>query len=103
MSILRTAIACGAVLAAVSLPACGGGGEVGTGGSSTTSSSSTGAGGAFVTADHAPSPQVITFGGPVLKTPKIQAIVYASDPHAADIDAFLAEMAKTTYWAEATA
>ncbi|MFT3764420.1 MAG: hypothetical protein QM820_02715 [Minicystis sp.] len=112
MSILRSALAYGTLLCAFSLPACGGGGVTGTGGGSSSATGTgggdpgtggAGTGGGFMTAEHTALPKVITFGGPVLKTPKVQAIVYASDPKADDIDAFLAELAATSYWGEATA
>jgi hypothetical protein len=116
MSILRTASAYGSLLALVSVAACGGGGQTTTGGTTTGTSTATGAGGdtggagtggaggsGFMTAAHTPMPKVISLGGHVIKAPKVQAIIYASDPHAADIEAFLAELAATSFWGQATA
>ncbi len=47
-------------------------------------------------------PQVISLGGPVLTTPKLQPILYASDPSGSDILAFLQELASTSYWSQTT-
>jgi hypothetical protein len=97
------------------LAACGGGNETmtststGTGGHSTTGMTSTGGaggaggGGPFMTADHDPEPQVATFGGPVIASPKVQMIMWANDPFAADIDKFIAELKTTSTWHEQTA
>jgi hypothetical protein len=76
----------------------GGGGGVGGGG---VGGGGTG-GEAFMTAMHPAPPKVVSIGGKVLKTPKVVAITYTSDPHEADIDAFLNEAASTSYWAETT-
>ncbi len=48
-------------------------------------------------------PQVVNLGGPVLTTPKVQPIIYASDAGGGDIMAFLGELASTSYWGQATA
>jgi hypothetical protein len=92
------------VLFASLLAACSGGtGSPGSGGAAASASASTtgagsgGAGGSdvtggaapFVTAPHAALPQVVSYGGPVLYTPKVQVISYAADPDAADVDAFV--------------
>ncbi len=61
-----------------------------------------GAGGLFVPAAHPALPQVISLGGPVLATPKVQPLVSATDLHAADIEAFLTELTQTSYWAQTT-
>jgi hypothetical protein len=89
-----------AALATTILVACGGGDptNAGGGGAGTTA---TGTGGAVVPA-HPALPQVVNVGGPVLAQPKVQPIVYASDPHAAEIEAFLAELGKTSYWSDTT-
>jgi hypothetical protein len=58
--------------------------------------------GGFTPAPHPALPQVLALGGPVLATPKIQPILYASDTGASDIVAFLAELAATTYWSDVT-
>jgi len=100
------AIACTSIL----LAACGGGGE-------TMSSTSTGTGGThgaggmggaaggepFTPAAHDAEPQVVTLGGQVLKHPKVQIIAWASDPFAAEIDKFVAELQTTSTWSEQTA
>lgn len=90
------------------LAACGGGDDPGTGGASTTGGSSgatttatTGSNG-WVQGAHPPLPQVINLGGPVLASPKVRPIMYQSDGHAADIQAFLAELASTSYWGQTT-
>jgi hypothetical protein len=57
----------------------------------------------FTPAPHPDLPQVGTLGGPVLSTPKVRAILYTGDPHAADVDAFLREVASSSYWAATTA
>jgi hypothetical protein len=48
-------------------------------------------------------PQVVTLGGPVLTAPKILPIVYTGDSGAADVQAFLDELAQSPVWGEATA
>lgn len=87
-------------LAVSLLAACGGGDstQVGGGGSGTTTTT-TGAG----VPDHPALPQVVNVGGPVLAHPKVQLITYAGDPHAAELDKFLAELASTSYWGDTTA
>ena len=45
---------------------------------------------------------VLNLGGPVNTAPKVQLIAYASDPGLKDIEAFLQELTKTTYWSETT-
>jgi hypothetical protein len=47
-------------------------------------------------------PQVVPVGGPVLTVPKVQPILYASDPSGSDVLAFLQELASTSYWTETT-
>ena len=50
------------------------------------------------------SPQVENAGGPVLKSPRIVAVVFDGDPLAAELTAFVDEMgAHPDYWARATA
>jgi hypothetical protein len=70
----------------------GGGTGGGTGGSA----------GAFVPAAHPSLPVVLNLGGSVNATPKVQLIAYASDSGLPDIEAFLQELTKTTYWRETT-
>jgi hypothetical protein len=47
-------------------------------------------------------PQVVTLGGPVLASPKVLPIIYASDTGASDVLAFLQEISSTGYWSETT-
>jgi len=58
-----------------------------------------------VTGPHGAAPQVIDYGGTVLKTPKLQIISYASDPYAADVDAFAQELTavSASSWSAQTA
>ena len=70
----------------------GKGGSTGTGGSA----------GAFVPAAHPPLPVVVDVGGPVIAAPKVQLIAYASDSGLKDVEAFLQELTKTTYWSQTT-
>jgi hypothetical protein len=95
----------------------GAGGRTGTGGaagSGTGTGGAAGAGGAagspvdagpevsFTPAAHPDLPQVGTAGGPVLLTPKVRPIIYADDVGSADIQAFLQELAHTSYWTTVT-
>jgi hypothetical protein len=57
----------------------------------------------FVTAKHPALPQVVSYGGPVLTSPKIQPIAYFSDEGLADMNAFLQELEHGRYWTETTA
>jgi hypothetical protein len=68
--------------------------------STTTTSSGAGAGGAGQLAED--PPLVIDNGGSVLTTPKIQVIVYAEDPMAADSYAMVQELAATATWSQQT-
>jgi hypothetical protein len=61
-----------------------------------------GSAGAFAPAAHPPLPVVLNEGGPVNTAPKVQLIAYASDPGLTDIEAFLQELTKTTYWSQTT-
>jgi hypothetical protein len=54
-------------------------------------------------AEHAPFPQVLSAGGPVLNTPTIVPIFFANDPDQAQIEQFLMELATSTYWSATTA
>src|SRR5258706_6771022 len=49
----------------------------------------------FIPAAHPVLPQVGNQSGPVLVSPKVQPIIYASDTAAADIEAFLQELTRT--------
>src|SRR4051812_34337772 len=89
MPVSRTALACAAILSASSLLACSGGEDA------TTSAGGGGGSGPFVTAPHPEPAQVVTVGGAVLKSPKLQLIAYASDPFLPDVDAFIAELGTT--------
>ena len=82
----------------VLLLACACGGDE-TGGGGAAAGGGGGAGGVTALGSL---PQIIHLGGEVLAKPKVQPIVYASDPHAADIEAFVAELASTPYWSTVT-
>lgn len=81
-------------IAALSAAACGGD-ETGSGGGGA-------GGGGAPGAAHTPLPQVVSLGGKVLASPKVQPILYASDPHLADVTAFLAELASSPYFETVT-
>jgi hypothetical protein len=107
---------------ALVLTACGGGaaatssgqdaaastGDMGQAGGGALGADSGGMGGAtapdgpFVPAPHQPLPQVINSGGPVVAAPKVLPILYAGDPGASDVGAFLDELTRTAYWGETT-
>jgi len=55
-------------------------------------------GGAFQATAHPPLPQVVSLGGPVLTHPKVLPIMFAGDPGAADVQAFLNELAGSAAW-----
>jgi hypothetical protein len=57
----------------------------------------------FMPAPHPALPQVLTLGGSVLVSPKVQPIVYTSDTGAPDIEAFLQELTHSSYWSDTTA
>ncbi|HEY8040662.1 MAG TPA: hypothetical protein VIF15_12740 [Polyangiaceae bacterium] len=50
-------------------------------------------------AAHPVMPHVVDFGGSVLAHPRVQPLVFAGDPFAADIAAFTAGIGKASYWA----
>lgn len=113
MSLLRFTSAASLVTLFITLGACGGGSDNTTGTAGSTSSGTGGAGGGgtgggagagvpFETAAHADLPQVISLGGSVIAAPKVQPIVYAGDPHTADLEAFLKELTQTSYWSQTT-
>jgi hypothetical protein len=47
-------------------------------------------------------PLVVNSGGLVLSSPRIQAIYFPGFPYATEIDRFLANLARGTYWSEVT-
>jgi hypothetical protein len=57
----------------------------------------------FTPASHPALPQIGTLGGSVLATPKVRAILYEDDAAAADLEAFLQELAQSSYWSATTA
>jgi len=57
----------------------------------------------FQPAGHPRLPQMANLGGPVLASPKVQPILYASDAAGADIQSFLSELARASYWPSTTA
>ncbi len=114
MPILR-ALKVSALLSAAFIVACGGnnntmqgsgttgmggggtGGEgSGAGGMGTTTSSSS------ATVTHPALPQVADLGGPVLTAPKVQPLAWGSDANLTQIEAFLQELTKTTFWSDTT-
>jgi hypothetical protein len=63
-----------------------------------------GAGGdAFQPAPHPRLPQMANHGGPVLDAPKVQPILYAADSEGADLEDFLNQLARASYWHDTTA
>jgi hypothetical protein len=58
--------------------------------------------GPFVPAPHAPLPQVVNSGGPVIGAPKVLPILYTGDTGASDIEGFVRELTQTTYWTTTT-
>jgi hypothetical protein len=70
-----------------------------TGGAATTGA---GTGGGMKPFMPGAQPQVINLGGTVLATPKVQPIAYMNDPNGADLDKFLQELTKTSYWSDTT-
>lgn len=57
---------------------------------------------ASTAAPHPRLPQIANGGGPVLETPRVQPLYYASDTEAKDLDLFLQELTRTSYWSETT-
>ena len=107
MLVSKAALRGGAILAAALVSACSagnkstttggtGGGTGGTGGSTTTTTTSSSTTSGSLAVDP---PEVVDNGGMVIKAPKVQLIVYAEDPDAADAQAFLEEFASTPTWA----
>jgi len=47
-------------------------------------------------------PQVMTYGGPVLRAPKIVAVTFAGDPQASLIERFVANLGASQYWSATT-
>jgi hypothetical protein len=47
--------------------------------------------------------QAVSFGGSVVKTPKIVPIVFAADPSKKQVSDFVAKLATTTYWGKISA
>jgi hypothetical protein len=56
----------------------------------------------FVTASHPAQPQVVSYGGTVLTSPKVQLIAYAEDPNLGDVEAMISELSKTATWSAQT-
>lgn len=52
----------------------------------------------FAPAPHPALPTVVGLGGPVLATPKVLPIGYASDPLKADVQTFLGQLGPSAYW-----
>jgi hypothetical protein len=53
-------------------------------------------------ASHAPAPQAVNSGGPVLAAPNIVPIFFGGDPLQPEIEAFLAALATSSYWPAVT-
>ena len=53
-------------------------------------------------APHPAGPRVVSRGGPVLASPKVIPIFFGSDPLQGRIEAFLRELASSTYWEAVT-
>ncbi len=53
-------------------------------------------------AAHPPMPQVVTNGGPVMKSPKAVPITFQSDTAAAQLEQFVTKIAGSNYWTAAT-
>ena len=51
-----------------------------------------------VPAAHAPFPQLVYGGGPLLTAPKIVTVVFAGDPFASDLQAFGQSIASSPWW-----
>ncbi|MEO6574299.1 MAG: hypothetical protein ABIP89_10695, partial [Polyangiaceae bacterium] len=47
--------------------------------------------------------QVLSAGGAVLAHPRVVPIIFAGDPHRAEIEQFMQDMAASTYWYDVTA
>lgn len=47
---------------------------------------------------HASLPQAHTYGGPVLSSPQVVPIFFASDPLQNDLERFLSKLARSEYW-----
>jgi hypothetical protein len=61
-----------------------------------------GAAGGFVPAAHPALPEVVDLNRSILRTPKVQLIIYSSDTGAVDVEAFLQELTHSSYWSETT-
>jgi hypothetical protein len=60
-------------------------------------------GGGFVAAPHGPLPQIVNLGGPILHTPHVVPVFFGDDPLRAEIDAYLQDLANSSYWKAITA
>ncbi len=58
---------------------------------------------AFEPAPHPDLPQVVSHGGPILASPKVQPIVYAADSSGPATIDFLSALAQSSYWPAVTA
>lgn len=54
------------------------------------------------TAEHPRPPDVNFLGGPTLKHPKVQPIMWSADPNTAWVPTFLTELTQTSYWPTVT-
>jgi hypothetical protein len=53
-------------------------------------------------ARHAPMPQILSHGAPILSAPRVVPIFFPSDPGAPQVEAFLAKLGASTYFADVT-
>ena len=91
--------ACGGSSHDTTTTTTGGGGGAGTTTATTTTTTTTST---FTPATHPALPQVVKLSGSVLAAPTVQPIAYGDDANLSDMEAFLQELTKTSYWGEAT-
>jgi hypothetical protein len=60
-------------------------------------------GGLFMPAPHGPLPQIVSLGGPVVRTPHVVPVFFGSDPLRAQIETYLQALAQSSYWSTTTA
>ena len=59
--------------------------------------------GPFMPATHAPLPQIVTLGGPLLRSPHVAPVFFGADPLRPDIEDYLQMLANSSYWQATTA
>jgi hypothetical protein len=55
-------------------------------------------GASFVPAAHPALPQIVSLGGPLLRTPRVVPVFFGEDPLRADVEAYLRALANSSYW-----